>query len=623
MKIERALALLSSCLMSLPLPGSAAGPRLQAPLSIEIAPDALPSPPKKPAQPAVVHEGGAFTLRARADGSPPLHYQWLLDRWPLGGATNDTYTILHSETSDEGRYSIRISNAEGVVTSEDLKLLVANRRPKTYALLSLPGSSVTKPDSLRIDYLPELGTPNSWISLNGRWLTNSPPRIADPDPSHQPRRFYKTTPPQELAIQQTLGWVDSSPVSTSYRIEKFDPDSEDLGWQTVQTLTLTNSPLLFVDLSATNKPLRQYRTRPIPTAVRQRQGRLLFSARWILPEELYGRLTSDQKRSLGERHGVRFEDQDHSLQMITNPLPGYWVVVGNQRAMTDLQGNFSIEVPDGVTNGYVVPRYGDRSTRAEAEFNTVQLAPSGQSPVPIVIYYARSGRLKMDGDLSTSQPSPGLVEIRLADVLCGNPAVQVGNTQACCLDYDGDFPTDCKGAEDTATAVSHYIGSTCYRLVNAGLCIREWNALRFPNGLPTWPGEGNGPSCFENHRFRNCQNIDGELALSIAAVQKTGDVIKIRLVVHNNTWANETVLSVNAGVLLEQSALDGGPEIVVNHFNTTRHLKSLTVDYFFVVGSNQERPPPFGRYILQAQAGGTTRTFDLSLYLSLWWSVPG
>jgi uncharacterized repeat protein (TIGR02543 family) len=57
--------------------------------------------------------GGSATFRVAAEGSAPLWYQWSRENGPLLAATNATLTLTNLAASQEGLYSISITNAYG------------------------------------------------------------------------------------------------------------------------------------------------------------------------------------------------------------------------------------------------------------------------------------------------------------------------------------------------------------------------------------------------------------------------------------------------------------------------------------------------------------------------------
>ncbi|HKQ39318.1 MAG TPA: immunoglobulin domain-containing protein [Verrucomicrobiae bacterium] len=70
----------------------------------------------QPADTSVV-QSRPFTLRAVANGSPPVTYQWVKDNADIPGANSDTYTVAQAALSDEGNYYCRVTNPECTVNS--------------------------------------------------------------------------------------------------------------------------------------------------------------------------------------------------------------------------------------------------------------------------------------------------------------------------------------------------------------------------------------------------------------------------------------------------------------------------------------------------------------------------
>jgi hypothetical protein len=60
-----------------------------------------------------------------ASGAAPLSYQWYRGGTLIAGATGDFLLLPSAQTSDAGDYTVRISNAQGAVTSVAAKLAVA------------------------------------------------------------------------------------------------------------------------------------------------------------------------------------------------------------------------------------------------------------------------------------------------------------------------------------------------------------------------------------------------------------------------------------------------------------------------------------------------------------------
>lgn len=68
--------------------------------------------------------GEATTFAAEILGTPPLAYEWRRDGVPIPGATGPTLTLDPALKSDEGRYSLNVTNSLGNVTTREAQLTV-------------------------------------------------------------------------------------------------------------------------------------------------------------------------------------------------------------------------------------------------------------------------------------------------------------------------------------------------------------------------------------------------------------------------------------------------------------------------------------------------------------------
>ncbi|HWN97525.1 MAG TPA: immunoglobulin domain-containing protein [Methylomirabilota bacterium] len=75
-------------------------------------------------QPRTATAGSKITLRAKAQGSPPLRYQWLFNGAPLTGATKPQLILKGVQPIQSGHYSVMASNAVGVATSASAEVIV-------------------------------------------------------------------------------------------------------------------------------------------------------------------------------------------------------------------------------------------------------------------------------------------------------------------------------------------------------------------------------------------------------------------------------------------------------------------------------------------------------------------
>lgn len=100
------------------------GPLLKIALVANAAPPTIDYQPQS--QEVILYQQAAFGVIA--SGGPPLSYQWLKNGAPIPNATNDQIVIPQSQFSDEGLYSVIVSNIESSVTSTNAELTV--RLPK-------------------------------------------------------------------------------------------------------------------------------------------------------------------------------------------------------------------------------------------------------------------------------------------------------------------------------------------------------------------------------------------------------------------------------------------------------------------------------------------------------------
>ena len=94
--------------------------------------------------------GEDAVFRVGAVGMAPLSYQWLRDGQPLAGANDPELTLPNVQLSDDGsRFRCRVSNADGMVESEEAELSVtANTRPLPQILFPEPGALYAAGDTL-------------------------------------------------------------------------------------------------------------------------------------------------------------------------------------------------------------------------------------------------------------------------------------------------------------------------------------------------------------------------------------------------------------------------------------------------------------------------------------------
>ncbi|HOX03830.1 MAG TPA: immunoglobulin domain-containing protein [Verrucomicrobiota bacterium] len=71
-----------------------------------------------------VVEGSNAVFRVEATGTAPLRYQWMKESVPIGGATNDTYSIVSVVWEHYGTYQVAVANQFGTNRCDGIKLYV-------------------------------------------------------------------------------------------------------------------------------------------------------------------------------------------------------------------------------------------------------------------------------------------------------------------------------------------------------------------------------------------------------------------------------------------------------------------------------------------------------------------
>jgi len=142
----------------------------------------------------MVQLGSNVTFTASVNGIPPFQYQWRFNNTNISGATSSTYLIPSVTVSNQGVYSVTISNSAGGVISSNAFLTV-----KFPPLVSLQLSAGVPQLNLNgmvgsnfvAQYCTDL-TASNWLDLFS--ITNfsgNPYQFVDPDGATQPTRFYR------------------------------------------------------------------------------------------------------------------------------------------------------------------------------------------------------------------------------------------------------------------------------------------------------------------------------------------------------------------------------------------------------------------------------------------------
>jgi alpha-tubulin suppressor-like RCC1 family protein len=106
----------------------------------------------------VILVGSNATLNATAQGTPPLYYQWQLNLTNLDGATNASLTFTNAQFTNEGNYSLIITNAFGITNTTSVYLNMVDFTE------SLNATNLTWTSGGNLPWFPETSTTHDGIA---------------------------------------------------------------------------------------------------------------------------------------------------------------------------------------------------------------------------------------------------------------------------------------------------------------------------------------------------------------------------------------------------------------------------------------------------------------------------
>jgi len=109
--------------------------------------------------------GATISFSVTATGSGTLNYQWLFNSTNIPGATSNPFSIPNAQLTNNGSYSVIITNSFGSVTSSAVALLVTNAPP---AITSQPQTQSVLAGQTATFNASATGT----LPLNYQWLLN-------------------------------------------------------------------------------------------------------------------------------------------------------------------------------------------------------------------------------------------------------------------------------------------------------------------------------------------------------------------------------------------------------------------------------------------------------------------
>ena len=217
-----------------------------------------------------VEVGTPVDLSVRATGSSPMFYLWYLNNTNLiSSSTNRYLELANLQFFQSGGYTVVVTNTFGAVTSSPAMLnvipAVQRRAVPAISVIGETGSSVN------VGYVDSLGPAPSWQPLDTVSLTNPPQYwfdLSTPLPSQRFYRVWQTGTPTVLPSFKLASMVPAITVTgnigNSLRLDYINAIGPTNAWVTLDTVTLTNTPQLYFDVTAPRQPKRFYRLVQIP-----------------------------------------------------------------------------------------------------------------------------------------------------------------------------------------------------------------------------------------------------------------------------------------------------------------------------------------------------------------------
>jgi hypothetical protein len=324
-------------------------------------------------------------------------------------------------------------------------------------------------------------------------------------------------------------------------------------------------------------------------------AKILIQVDQVLDAHAWALLTPADRTRL-QQFGIQVIESQKVLRSPAAPFAGYWVQIGTHRYAIDRDGLVVVDEAVGTLhNVKVFAQVAD--AHAFVVIPKLEFVQQGQTPEPALLKIKQKPHSKMNMESSVSSGSC----FRAKCAPTGSPAA---NAKACCLDYDGPLGDDnaynrSGGPDCLAKGVRNYTLSTCARWsfpVPPGVALKRYRTLAclnesaYPWNAYIQPG-GNPPTCYRNHKYRNCQNMDeDDLSLAPAAVSVSfGKSVTLKL--RNNTPGNSTCIRITGKPGSPKLALASSSGALVadgrcrgyraDHWSDTskKHVEDLTVRF--------------------------------------------
>jgi hypothetical protein len=197
-----------------------------------------------------------------------LTYEWLFNGSAISGAGSTDLYLTNVGATQAGTYTLIVSNVAGAATSAPAMLSVIppveRRMVPGLSLLGQPGSL------MNLENADTLGLSPAWVTFDSVTLTNSSQwyfDVATPLPAQRFYRAWQTGGPSvipALDLKRVPALTLTGSVGSSVRADYINQFGPTDAWVALDTVTLTNTPQLYFDVSAPGQPPRLYRLVQVP-----------------------------------------------------------------------------------------------------------------------------------------------------------------------------------------------------------------------------------------------------------------------------------------------------------------------------------------------------------------------
>jgi hypothetical protein len=215
--------------------------------------------------------GSAAFFSVEVTNMPPEGpcYQWYFDATnALSGATNSFLGLTNLQSAQAGAYTVVVSNPYGAVTSAPAALSVI--APVDRKIVPALNLTADLGNLVQLDYANGLGPGFQWLSLSNVTIQSTPQLCPDLSDSVPAQRFYRASQTAQAGQRPILDMRLATEIPLageiggSVRIDYINQLGPTDAWVTLDTVVLTNSPQLYLDVTMFRQPRRLYRLVAVP-----------------------------------------------------------------------------------------------------------------------------------------------------------------------------------------------------------------------------------------------------------------------------------------------------------------------------------------------------------------------